>query len=53
MTLGNDVFVVSAGDTILIDPGVAHKIENTGAEELKILCCSSPPYSHEDTELLE
>ncbi|NYT18999.1 MAG: cupin domain-containing protein [Methanosarcinales archaeon] len=53
MTLGNEVFAVSAGDTVLIDPGVAHKIENTGSGELKILCCCSPAYSHEDTELLE
>ncbi|KGK97811.1 hypothetical protein LI82_08555 [Methanococcoides methylutens] len=53
MTLGNEVFGVSAGDTILIDPGVAHKIENNGAEDMKILCCCSPAYSHEDTELLE
>ncbi|WP_135612794.1 cupin domain-containing protein [Methanococcoides sp. AM1] len=53
MTLGDEVFEVSVGDTILIDPCVAHKIENTGAGELKILCCCSPAYSHEDTELLE
>jgi mannose-6-phosphate isomerase-like protein (cupin superfamily) len=42
---------VKAGDTILIPPGAAHKIKNTGKKQLKILCCSSPPYSHEDTEL--
>ncbi|WP_048205626.1 cupin domain-containing protein [Methanococcoides methylutens] len=53
MTLGNDVFEVNVGDTILIEPGVGHKIENTGEGELKILCCCSPAYSHEDTELLE
>ncbi|NPE30452.1 cupin domain-containing protein [Methanococcoides sp. SA1] len=53
MTLDSDVFEVSAGDTVLINSGVAHKIENTGGDYLKILCCCSPAYSHEDTELLE
>ncbi|NPE29278.1 cupin domain-containing protein, partial [Methanococcoides sp. SA1] len=53
MTLGSEVFGVSAGDTVLINSSVTHKIENTGSEELKILCCCSPAYSHKDTELLE
>lgn len=53
MILGAEVFEVSAGDTVLINSGVVHKIENTGSEYLKILCCCSPAYSHEDTELLE
>ena len=26
--------------------------ENTGTVPLKILCCCAPPYSHDDTELL-
>lgn len=52
MTLNSDVFDVNAGDTVLINSGVVHKIENTGSEDLKILCCCSPAYSHEDTELL-
>jgi mannose-6-phosphate isomerase-like protein (cupin superfamily) len=52
MTLGNDRFEVSAGDTILIPPKTPHRICNTKAGELKLLCCCSPPYSHEDTQLL-
>lgn len=52
MTLGADRFTVGAGDTVLIAPGTPHRIEATGAEPLRILCCCSPPYSHEDTELL-
>ncbi len=46
------IIPVAPGDTICIPPGSAHRIENTGDIELKILCCCSPAYSHEDTELL-
>ncbi|OHC63158.1 MAG: hypothetical protein A2045_06845 [Rhodocyclales bacterium GWA2_65_20] len=53
MTLGDTCFKVGAGDTVLIPPGTPHMIEATGTEPLRILCCCSPPYSHEDTELLE
>ncbi len=53
MTLGDSCFPVTVGDTVLIAPGTAHSIEATGVAPLRILCCCSPPYSHEDTELLE
>jgi mannose-6-phosphate isomerase-like protein (cupin superfamily) len=53
MTLGEACFAVTPGDTVLIAPGVAHRIEATGTGSLRILCCCSPAYSHEDTELLE
>ncbi|HHI93744.1 MAG TPA: cupin domain-containing protein [Gammaproteobacteria bacterium] len=53
MTLADEVFDVSAGDTLCINPGVAHCIENTGNADLVILCCCAPAYSHDDTELLE
>ena len=40
------------GDTLCIKPGTPHHIKNTGTTPLHILCMCSPPYSHEDTELL-
>jgi mannose-6-phosphate isomerase-like protein (cupin superfamily) len=52
MTLGDTKFEVHAGDTIGIVPGTPHCIQNSGNEPLKILCCCSPPYSHDDTILL-
>ncbi len=52
MQLGEEKFEVRIGDTIAIPPGTAHAVENYSEEPLKILCCCSPPYSHEDTELL-
>ena len=52
MTLGDEQFSVSVGDTVCISPGTAHCIENNGVEDLHILCSCSPAYSHSDTELL-
>ncbi len=52
MTLGSKQFDVKKGDTILIPPSTSHKIRNMGSVPLKILCCCSPAYSDEDTELL-
>lgn len=51
MTLGNDRFEISPGDTICILPGNAHCVENTGRELLKILCCCAPAYDHDDTNI--
>lgn len=53
MTLASHQFTVTAGDTICIPPGTSHCIENTGNSALRLLCCCSPAYSHEDTEILE
>jgi mannose-6-phosphate isomerase-like protein (cupin superfamily) len=52
MWLGAETFTVAAGDSIVIAPGTAHAIQNTGNVPLKILCMSAPAYSHDDTELL-
>jgi len=52
MTLGERVFSVASRETICIEPGVRHRIKNTSNQDLVILCCCSPPYSHGDTELL-
>ena len=51
MILGDEEFSVAAGDTILIPPDTLHRIRNTGAEALHILCCCAPPYAHDDTEM--
>lgn len=44
---------VRAGDCVVIPPGVEHKLANTGAEALRLLCCCAPAYSDEDTVLTE
>jgi len=52
MTLGEASFAIESGDTVCIKPGTPHCVENTGSQELVILCCCSPAYSDSDTELL-
>jgi len=53
MVLEGERFEIGVGDTVQIPPGASHHVENSGSEPLKILCCSAPPYSHDDTELLD
>jgi mannose-6-phosphate isomerase-like protein (cupin superfamily) len=52
MTLGDEQFDVRVGDTVCIAPGTPHCIENTGTDDLVILCSCAPAYRHDDTELL-
>ena len=52
MRLGDEEIKVVPGDTVCIPPGTPHSLINRGDEELRLLCCSSPPYSDDDTELL-
>jgi mannose-6-phosphate isomerase-like protein (cupin superfamily) len=53
MRLGDTEGDVREGDTIVVPPGTRHKLWNPGADPLVLLCCCAPPYSHEDTVLLE
>jgi mannose-6-phosphate isomerase-like protein (cupin superfamily) len=53
LRLGGEEADVRAGDTVVIAPGTPHKLFNDGDAPLVLLCCCAPPYSHEDTVLLE
>lgn len=53
MFLGDEVFEVRAGDSVLINPGTTHCIQNNAPEILRFLCCCSPAYQHNDTFLTE
>ena len=52
MRLGDATIAVQAGDTVHIAPGTVHALANTGDGELRLLCCSAPPYADADTELV-
>jgi mannose-6-phosphate isomerase-like protein (cupin superfamily) len=49
MRLGDEEADVRAGDTVVISPGVRHKLWNTGPRPLVLLCCCAPPYRDDDT----
>lgn len=53
MSLGKETFPVKTGDSVLIPAGTPHKVRNCGIVPLRILCCCAPPYTHEETELIE
>jgi mannose-6-phosphate isomerase-like protein (cupin superfamily) len=45
--------ILAEGDCALIPPGSRHKLFNTGAVPLKVLCVCSPAYAEDDTCLTE
>jgi mannose-6-phosphate isomerase-like protein (cupin superfamily) len=53
LRVGDEEREVEPGDTVVIAPGLRHKLWNTGAEPLRLLCCCAPAYSHEDTVVTE
>lgn len=53
ITIDGEERPVAPGDAILIPPGAVHTLRNSGADELRILCCCAPPYAHEDTYLAD
>ena len=53
MRLGEETAEVRAGDTVVIAPGIEHKLWADGAEDLVLLCCCAPAYSDEDTVITE
>ena len=53
MRIEDEVREVKTGDAIAIPPGKKHKLWNTGAETLRLLCCCAPCYEHSDTIITE
>ena len=53
MRLGDREGHVRAGDTVVIAPGIEHKLWASPDEDLVLLCCCAPAYSNEDTVITE
>ena len=53
MRIEGEECAVRVGDAIAIRPGQKHKLWNTGAETLRLLCCCAPCYEHSDTIITE
>lgn len=51
LLVNNEKQAIHAGDAILIPPGAWHSVTNTGRVSLVFLCCCTPAYHHDDTEL--
>ena len=52
MRLGSEERDVGPGDTVVIAPGLRHKLWATGPEPLRLLCCCAPAYTDEDTVIV-
>jgi mannose-6-phosphate isomerase-like protein (cupin superfamily) len=53
LRVGGEERAVATGDCVVIPPGTPHRLRNDGEVDLVVVCACSPPYSHEDTVLLE
>jgi mannose-6-phosphate isomerase-like protein (cupin superfamily) len=53
MRIEDELREVKVGDAVAIPPGKKHKLWNTGAETLRLLCCCAPCYEHSDTIITE
>lgn len=53
LRLGAEERAVRAGDTVVIPPGVEHKLWADQGVDLVLLCCCAPAYRHDDTVITE
>ena len=53
MRLGDQESAVGVGDSVVIPPGIRHKLWADEGAPLVLLCCCAPAYSHEDTVITE
>lgn len=53
LRLGDEEAEIAAGDCVVIPPGVVHQLHADPGADLVVVCSSVPPYSHEDTVLVE
>jgi mannose-6-phosphate isomerase-like protein (cupin superfamily) len=53
MRIAGETRDVKPGDAIAIPPGSKHKLWNTSAKPLRLLCCCAPAYEHDVTVITE
>jgi mannose-6-phosphate isomerase-like protein (cupin superfamily) len=53
LRLGAEVEQIGPGDCVVIPPGVVHRLWADADAPLVVVCSSVPPYSHDDTVLVE
>ena len=52
LRIGACQFEARVGDARLIRPGEEHNVSCIGATPLRILCACSPPYRHDDCQIV-
>jgi mannose-6-phosphate isomerase-like protein (cupin superfamily) len=53
LRLGDEEQPIGPGDCVVIPPGVVHRLHADAGAPLVVVCSSVPPYSHEDTVLVD
>jgi mannose-6-phosphate isomerase-like protein (cupin superfamily) len=53
LLLGDEQRPILTGDCVVIPPGVAHRLWADRDAPLVVVCSCVPPYSHEDTVLVD
>jgi mannose-6-phosphate isomerase-like protein (cupin superfamily) len=53
MLLDDEVRSLAVGDCVVIPPGTVHRLWADAGTPLVVVCSCVPPYSHEDTVLVE
>ena len=53
LQLGDDAAAIGPGDCVVIPPGTVHRLWADDGTPLVVVCSCVPPYSHEDTVLVD
>lgn len=53
LRLGDEVGAIGPGDCVVIPPGTVHRLWAADDAPLVVVCSCVPPYSHEDTVLVD
>jgi mannose-6-phosphate isomerase-like protein (cupin superfamily) len=53
LRLGEETQEIAVGDCIVIPPGTVHRLWADPVAPLVVVCSCVPPYSHEDTVLVD
>jgi mannose-6-phosphate isomerase-like protein (cupin superfamily) len=53
LLLGDEVGEIGPGDCVFIPPGTVHRLWADAGAPLVVVCSCVPPYSHEDTVLVD
>jgi mannose-6-phosphate isomerase-like protein (cupin superfamily) len=53
LLLGDETQAIRTGDCVVIPPGTVHRLWADAGAPLVVVCSCVPPYSHEDTVLVD